>query len=139
MGAYNSGFSILTPLPGTDLWETAQRDLTTDDWEMFDIIHAVLPTRLPLEEFYDEYSRLWRHVLEVRYRERGRVRTYVQMGAALASGKVSLGALRKGMNIANVFSHPSTFLRAHRRSEHSGDRAKSDRPKSTTPKQSASA
>jgi radical SAM superfamily enzyme YgiQ (UPF0313 family) len=44
-GAYNSGFSVLTPLPGTDLWADAKDRVTTDDWEMFDIIHAVLPTR----------------------------------------------------------------------------------------------
>lgn len=112
-GAFNSGFSILTPLPGTDLWETARERVTTDDWEMFDIVHAVLPTRLPLEEFYAEYSALWRHVLEVRYRHRGKLKTYVQLGAALATGKVSLGAVRKGMNIAKVFSRPETFLAAH--------------------------
>jgi len=57
-GAYNSGFSVLTPLPGTDLWETARNQVTTHDWEMFDIIHAVLPTKLPLADFYEEYSRL---------------------------------------------------------------------------------
>ena len=113
MGAYNSGFSILTPLPGTDLWETAKNKVTTTDWEMYDIVHAVLPTRLPLEEFYDEYSRLWRHALEVRYRHRGRLRTYVQLGAALATRKVTIGAMRKGMNLAKVFSRPQTFLRAH--------------------------
>ncbi len=113
MGAYNSGFSILTPLPGTDLWDTAKDQVTTRNWEMFDIVHAVLPTRLPLEEFYDEYSRLWRHALEVRYRYRGRLRTYVQLGAALATRKVTFSAVRNGMNIAKVFSHPQTFLRAH--------------------------
>ncbi len=84
---------------------------------MFDIIHAVLPTKLSLEEFYEEYSRLWRHALEVRYRHRGRLRTYVGLGAALATGKVTLGALRKGMNIAKVFSKPETFLSAHQRVE----------------------
>ena len=115
-GAYNSGFSVLTPLPGTDLWETAKRRVTTQNWEMFDIIHAVLPTTLPLAEFYEEYSRLWRHVLDVRYRHRGKARTYVAMGLALATGKVSLGAMRKGMNIARVFSKPETFLEAHRTS-----------------------
>ncbi|MGZ7081357.1 MAG: B12-binding domain-containing radical SAM protein, partial [Thermoanaerobaculia bacterium] len=47
MGAYNSGFSILTPLPGTDLWDDARQRVTTHDWEMYDIVHAVLPTRLP--------------------------------------------------------------------------------------------
>jgi radical SAM superfamily enzyme YgiQ (UPF0313 family) len=113
-GAYNSGFSVLTPLPGTDLWETAKSAVTTHDWEMYDIIHTVLPTRLSMEEFYFEYSRLWRHALEVRYRHRGKVRTYVQLGAALATGKVTLSALKKGMNIAKVFSDPETFLTAHR-------------------------
>ena len=112
-GAYNSGFSVLTPLPGTDLWETAQSQVTTHNWEMFDIVHAVLPTRLSLPDFYEEYSRLWRHVLEVRYRHRGRLRTYVGLGAALATGKVTLGAVRKGMNMAKVFSRPETFLQAH--------------------------
>jgi hopanoid C-3 methylase len=112
-GAYNSGFSILTPLPGTDLWETAQRQVTTRNWEMYDIVHTVLPTKLSLQEFYEEYSRLWRHVLEVRYRHRGKARTYIALGAALATGKVSLGAVRKGMNIANVFSKPETFLKDH--------------------------
>ncbi len=112
-GAYNSGFSVLTPLPGTDLWETARHQVTTHDWEMYDIIHTVLPTKLPLRDFYEEYSGLWRHVLDVRYRHRGKLRTYLGLGAALATGKVSLGALRKGMNIAKVFSRPETFLRAH--------------------------
>jgi hopanoid C-3 methylase len=112
-GAYNSGFSVLTPLPGTDLWETASRQVTTRNWEMYDIIHAVLPTRLPLADFYEEYSRLWRHALDVRYRHRGKMRTYVALGAALATGKVTLGAVRKGMNIAKVFSRPETFLRSH--------------------------
>ncbi|HRC84112.1 MAG TPA: radical SAM protein [Thermoanaerobaculia bacterium] len=112
-GAYNSGFSVLTPLPGTDLWEEAQRRVTTQNWEMFDIVHAVLPTRLPLDEFYEEYSRLWRHALEVRYRHRGKARTYFQLGLALATGKVTLGAVKKGMNLARVFSRAETFLEAH--------------------------
>lgn len=112
-GAYNSGFSILTPLPGTDLWETAQKQVITQNWEMFDIVHAVLPTKLPLQDFYEEYSRLWRHVLDVRYRHRGKLRTYAGLGLALATGKVSVDAVRKGMNIAKVFSKPETFLKAH--------------------------
>ena len=114
MGAYNSGFSILTPLPGTDLWDTAKEQVVTHDWEMYDIVHTVLPTKLPLDEFYSEYSALWRHALDVRYRYRGKMRTYLQLGAALATRKVTFSAVRKGMNIAKVFSKPETFLRAHR-------------------------
>ncbi len=114
MGAYNSGFSILTPLPGTDLWDSAKSQVTTHDWELYDIVHAVLPTKLSLEDFYEEYSRLWRHVLDIRYKLRGKLKTYLQLGAALATRKVSLSAVRNGMNIAKVFSKPQTFLRAHR-------------------------
>jgi radical SAM superfamily enzyme YgiQ (UPF0313 family) len=113
MGAYNSGFSILTPLPGTDLWDTAKQQVVTHDWEMYDIVHTVLPTKLPLDEFYAEYSGLWRHALDVRYRYRGKMRTYLQLGAALATRRVTFSAVRKGMNIAKVFSNPKTFLRAH--------------------------
>lgn len=115
MGAYNSGFSVLTPLPGTLLWNDVKDEVTTDDWEMFDIVHTVLPTRLPLEEFYREYADLWAETLRVRYAERGRARTWLQLAAALATGKVSPGAIRKGMNIARVFSDPETFLAGHRR------------------------
>jgi radical SAM superfamily enzyme YgiQ (UPF0313 family) len=113
MGAFNSGFSILTPLPGTDLWDTAKTNVTTTNWEMYDIVHAVLPTKLPLDEFYEQYTGLWRHALDVRYRHRGKLRTYIQLGAALATRKVTLNAVKKGMNIAKVFSKPDTFLRAH--------------------------
>jgi radical SAM superfamily enzyme YgiQ (UPF0313 family) len=112
-GAYNSGFSVLTPLPGTDLWDTAKDQVTTHDWEMYDIVHAVLPTTLSLDEFYKEYSALWRHALDVRYRHRGKWKTYAQLGAAIATGKVSLHNVRRGLGMAKTFSKPETFLRAH--------------------------
>lgn len=113
MGAYNSGFSILTPLPGTDLWDHAKRNVTTEEWEMYDIVHTVLPTRLPLDEFYAEYSRLWQHSLDIRYKHRGRLRTYLQLGAAVATGKVSLGEINRGLGMAKTFTKPETFLKAH--------------------------
>jgi radical SAM superfamily enzyme YgiQ (UPF0313 family) len=112
-GAYNSGFSVLTPLPGTDLWDTAKEKVTTHDWEMYDIVHAVLPTTLSLDDFYKEYSALWRHALDVRYRYRGKWKTYLQLGAAVATGKVSLHNVRRGLGMAKTFSKPETFLRAH--------------------------
>jgi radical SAM superfamily enzyme YgiQ (UPF0313 family) len=112
-GAYNSGFSVLTPLPGTDLWDSAKDNVTTHDWEMYDIVHAVLPTTLSLDDFYEEYSGLWRHALDVRYRYRGKWKTYLQLGAALATGKVSLNNVRRGLGMAKTFSKPATFLRAH--------------------------
>lgn len=112
-GSYNSGFSVLTPLPGTDLWDEVKDQVNTQDWELFDITHSVLPTKLPLAEFYAEYAGLWRHALEVRYRLRGRVRTHLGILAALLTGRVTPGALRKGMRIGSVLGRPESFLRAH--------------------------
>ncbi len=46
--------SVNTPYPGTETWHTESRRLVTRDYRLFDIQHAVLPTRLPLEKFYEE-------------------------------------------------------------------------------------
>ena len=46
--------SVNTPYPGTESWLTDGRRLETRDYRLFDIQHAVLPTRLPLAEFYRE-------------------------------------------------------------------------------------
>jgi hypothetical protein len=54
---------VLTPLPGTDLMEQVQDRLITDDYDFFDFIHTVLPTTLPLEDFYAEYAKLYAEAL----------------------------------------------------------------------------
>lgn len=46
--------SVNTPYPGTETWAREAHRLTTRDYRLFDIQHAVLPTRLPLERFYAE-------------------------------------------------------------------------------------
>jgi hopanoid C-3 methylase len=46
--------SVNTPYPGTESWLTEERALTTRDYRLYDIAHAVMPTRLPLIEFYQE-------------------------------------------------------------------------------------
>lgn len=46
--------SVTTPYPGTEIWESESRKLTTRDYRLFDIQHAVMPTTLPLREFYEE-------------------------------------------------------------------------------------
>jgi len=46
--------SVNTPYPGTETWHTEARKVNTRDYRLFDIQHAVLPTRLPLDEFYGE-------------------------------------------------------------------------------------
>jgi radical SAM superfamily enzyme YgiQ (UPF0313 family) len=59
----HASFSILTPLPGTVLFNQYKQELPTHRPDLFDFIHTVLPTRLPLEEFYAEFANLWQHAI----------------------------------------------------------------------------
>ena len=53
-------FSVLTPLPGSALFTEMEDSLATANYEFFDLAHAVTPTRLPPDEFYQEFAGLWR-------------------------------------------------------------------------------
>jgi hopanoid C-3 methylase HpnR len=46
--------SVNTPYPGTESWMTEGPRVASRDYRLYDIQHTVLPTRLPLAEFYDE-------------------------------------------------------------------------------------
>jgi len=52
-------FTVLTPLPGTRLYAEREDELLSRKPELFDMVHALFPTKLPLKEFYAEYARLW--------------------------------------------------------------------------------
>lgn len=53
-------FLVDTPLPGTELYQKHQRELSSPNWDLFDRMHVVLPTKLPLEEFYYNLAQLYK-------------------------------------------------------------------------------
>jgi radical SAM superfamily enzyme YgiQ (UPF0313 family) len=53
-------FTVLTPLPGTELWQSSKDRLITDDYNLFDVIHLVLPSKLPPERFFERFAGLYR-------------------------------------------------------------------------------
>ena len=55
-----ASFAVLTPLPGTDFYADVKSQLITHNYDYFDFLHTVLPTELPLKEFYAEYANLYR-------------------------------------------------------------------------------
>ena len=59
-GITHTQFTVLTPLPGTKLYQNCSADLLTRDYSCFDTLHAVLPTRLPREIFYQNFANLYR-------------------------------------------------------------------------------
>jgi radical SAM superfamily enzyme YgiQ (UPF0313 family) len=66
LGIGFASFAVLTPLPGTDLYDEVQDRLLTREPEFFDFIHTVLPTALPLEEFYEQLYTLYTRSIPVR-------------------------------------------------------------------------
>jgi hopanoid C-3 methylase len=64
LGLPHCAFTILTPLPGTEIYTQRRHELTTDDYAYYDLMHTVLPTRLPQERFYERFARLFDHTVE---------------------------------------------------------------------------
>jgi radical SAM superfamily enzyme YgiQ (UPF0313 family) len=58
-------FAMLTPLPGTDLYDQVKDKMIVQDYDYFDFVHTLLPTELSLKEFYAEYYRLYQKSLPV--------------------------------------------------------------------------
>lgn len=52
-------FTVMTPLPGTDLYDTCRNRMLTERPEMFDMLHSLVPTTLPLQQFYEELANLY--------------------------------------------------------------------------------
>lgn len=54
-------FSVLTPLPGTDLYQETKDGLISTNYDYVDFFHTLLPTKLPVKEFYRELVTLYEH------------------------------------------------------------------------------
>jgi radical SAM superfamily enzyme YgiQ (UPF0313 family) len=52
-------FSILTPFPGTQLYEEVKDQIITNNYEYFDGMHSLIPTTIPGPKFYECYIRLF--------------------------------------------------------------------------------
>jgi radical SAM superfamily enzyme YgiQ (UPF0313 family) len=57
---YRAAFPVLTPLPGTDLYDELQDQILIKDYDYVDFCHALLPTRLRRTEFYAQLASLYR-------------------------------------------------------------------------------
>lgn len=52
-------FTVMTPLPGTELHAGRKSEILSNKPELYDMLHSLLPTRLPLAEFYRELADLY--------------------------------------------------------------------------------
>jgi radical SAM superfamily enzyme YgiQ (UPF0313 family) len=59
MDLFQPVFTVLTPLPGTELYETYRERLAITNYDFFDHVHSVLPTKLNRREFYAQFLNLY--------------------------------------------------------------------------------
>ena len=67
---FQAGFTILTPLPGTDYFEKMRPMLRPRKWSDFDMHHLLWQPALGAERFFELYCETWRRsVLNLRGRK----------------------------------------------------------------------
>ncbi len=52
-------YLILTPHPNADIWYRYQDQIKIFNYDLYDHFHTVFDTRMPTDQFYREYSKLW--------------------------------------------------------------------------------
>ena len=90
-------FTVLTPLPGTDLYQQSYDKLLTDDYRCYDTMHSVLPTRLPRERFYELFADLYKQL---------DWRPYWDM---VMEGKLSIENCKMGRAALEIMSKPEFY------------------------------
>jgi magnesium-protoporphyrin IX monomethyl ester (oxidative) cyclase len=78
--------TVATPYPGTELFHSETRPLSTVDYRLYDIQHAVMETRLPLREFYAELVKT-QEIIN---------RKFMGWRTAMAVSRILMGQLARG-------------------------------------------
>jgi len=93
-------FTILSPFPGTDLYSGVKDTLITEGFELMDFFHTVLPTKLPLDEFYEEFFGLYKRA----YPFRKFIKSIAQ-GKAVLSPRMIFMNLKVRKRLASLRNH----------------------------------
>jgi len=115
-------FTVLTPLPGTDLFAQVEKKITTKDYRLFDCLHAVLPTRLPLTDFYQEFSKLYANTLVHYAQTRGEIANALKQ---IGKSPLSLLHLSRFIKAVEMLADPKCYLAGHQNTESQLQEAKS--------------
>jgi radical SAM superfamily enzyme YgiQ (UPF0313 family) len=94
-------YTVLTPLPGTAFFQEKFQELRTLNYEIYDFLHSVLPTRLPLKDFYSNMARLYSSTTLGLRELRERVR----------SGRIPASALGRIREALREVTNPQAYLK----------------------------
>ncbi|MCA9771164.1 MAG: hopanoid C-3 methylase HpnR [Myxococcales bacterium] len=112
--------TVQTPYPGTEIWHTESRKLTTLDYRLFDVQHAVLPTAMPLQDFYRELVAT-QSVLN---------RKHLGMKALVGAARIAADCLRRGQTnfVKMLWKFPTVYNAERQFAEHQRPLTYSMRP-----------
>jgi radical SAM superfamily enzyme YgiQ (UPF0313 family) len=96
-------FTIMTPLPGTEIFPRMRPVLTETQHHLYDVLHAVVPTKLPLDKFYEQMARLYREATV----------PVPEILRLIRSGDFPINALRRAKNIWDRMTNPESYLEGH--------------------------
>ena len=96
-------FTVMTPLPGTEIFPQMQSRLTQTQHHLYDLAHPVVPTRLTLEKFYEQLARLYRET----------TLSLSDVKRMIRSGQFPLSALQRAKNVLQHMTDPAYYLAGH--------------------------
>lgn len=103
-------FTVLTPLPGTEFFREKLSELTTRNYELFDFLHSVLPTRLPARQFYTEMAHLYSST----------TMSLSELKQRIRSGRIQASGLRRIRNLLSEVTNPDAYLQGLEGPNHGG-------------------
>jgi hopanoid C-3 methylase len=106
-GLYYLNISPLTPLPGSPEWDALKGRLTVNPKAhgLFDLTHVLLPTRMPLPDYYRALVRLYRRTcLDLARADRLTLRTRPPVWTRRFL-RLWLGALTIGLQMSGAHRH----------------------------------
>ena len=59
-GLQRAGFTVLTPLPGTEFYESVKGKIPDQPWSNFDMHHLLWEPKLGAEKFFELYAETWK-------------------------------------------------------------------------------
>lgn len=95
-----AGYTILTPLPGTELYTRLAPRIRPQPWARFDMHHLLWEPRLGARRFFELYAETWR-------------RSVLNLGGERALGKwLGKTSLRDAFALARVLARTQRMMRA---------------------------
>jgi radical SAM superfamily enzyme YgiQ (UPF0313 family) len=91
-------FTVLTPLPGSELYQQRRSEVITDDYTCYDCLHSVLPTKLPREQFYQEFAKLY---------HQNDLTPYYEL---VSDGKLTIDDCRRGKAMLDEMSDWTNYI-----------------------------